>query len=121
MTSTPDTSDDSSPREWAIGNRTLILSVGSQRPLGVLNGRYPLLLPPGSVLQLDDPPEELVVTRLRLVLGDGGGIVCAEVAPAQPGRYRASAAPSRQPEPLRHLRPVPSQLPRWSRVRPGNG
>jgi hypothetical protein len=122
MTSIPDTSDDSSPQEWSIGNRTLILSAGSQRPLAVLNGRYPLLLSPGSMLQLDDPPEELVVTKLRLILGDGGGVVCAEVEPAaQPERYRASAAPSRQAEPPRHLRSAPGQLPRWSRVRPGNG
>ena len=118
MTSTPDISDDSPPREWSIGTRTLILSAGRERPLAVLNGCYPLLLPPGSVLQLDDAPWELVVTKLRLILGDGDGIVCAE---AEPARFRASAAPSQQAEPPRHLRPAPGQPPRWSRVRPGNG
>jgi hypothetical protein len=118
MTSTPDTSDDSPPREWSIGNRTLILSTSSARPLAVLNGRYPLLLPPGSVLQFDDPPAELVVTKIRVILGDGAGIVCAETEPA---RFRASAAPGRQAVPPRHLRPAPSQPPQWSRGRPGNG
>jgi hypothetical protein len=118
MTSIPVTSDDSPPQEWSLGNQTLILSAGSARPLAVLNGRYPLLLPPGSVLQFDDPPTELVVTKIRVIVGDGGATVCAETAPA---RYCASAAPGGQAAPPRHLRPAPSQPPRWSRVRPGNG
>ena len=32
MTSIPFTSDDNQPREWSIGNRTLILSAGSNEP-----------------------------------------------------------------------------------------
>jgi hypothetical protein len=118
MTSTAATGDNSPPQEWSIGNQTLILSARDARPLAVLNGRYPLLLPPGSVLQLDDPPTELVVTKIRIILGDGGAIVCAE---AEPESFCASAVPGGQTAPPRHLRPAPSQPPRWSRVRPGNG
>jgi hypothetical protein len=122
MTSIPITGYDSQPREWSIGNRTLIVSAGSKRALAVLNGSDPLLLPPGTVLQFDDPPGELVVTRLRVILGEGGGIVCAEAEPApEPGHYRASAAPGHPARRPAHLRPVPSQRPWWSPVRPGNG
>jgi hypothetical protein len=55
MTGIPAASDDNQPREWSIGNRTLIIGAGSRRVLAVLNGRDPLLLPPGSVLQFGDP------------------------------------------------------------------
>jgi len=55
MTSTPVVGDDRPSREWSIAHRTLSLSTGSHGPLAVLNGRHPLLLPPGSVLQVDDP------------------------------------------------------------------
>ncbi len=120
MTSIPTTSDDSQPREWSISNRTLILSAGSKRVLAILNGRDPLLLRPGSVLQFDDPPGELVVTKVRLVLGDDGGIVCVEAQP-EPERHRASAAAGRPAERPGHLRPVPGQTPWWNSIRPGNG
>jgi len=118
MSSIQTTSDGSQPREWSISNRTLIVSAGSKRALAVLNGRDPLVLPPGSVLQFGDPLGELVVTRVRVIVGEGGGVVCVEAEP-EPGRYRASAGPDRPAERPGHLRPVPSQPPRWSRVRPG--
>lgn len=89
MTSIPATGDASQPREWSISNRSLILSAGSRRVLAVLNGQDPLLLPPGSVLQFDDPPGELVVTGIRVVAGDGGGIVCLETEP-KPRRHRGA-------------------------------
>jgi hypothetical protein len=120
MTSIPTTSGGHQPREWSISNRTLIVSAGSKRALAVLNGCEPLLLPPGSVLQFGDPLGELVVTRVRVIVGEDGGIVCLEAEP-EPGRYRGSAGPDRPAERPGHLRPVPSQPPRWSRVRPGNG
>jgi len=84
------TSNDSQPREWSISNRTLIVSAGSNQALAVLNGREPLLLPPGSVLQFGHPLGELVVTRVRVIVGEGAGIVCVEAEP-EPGRYRASS------------------------------
>ncbi len=122
MTSSPITSDDRHPREWGIGNRTLILSARSQRALAVLNGPGPLLLPPGSVLQFDGPPGELVVTAIRVILGEGGAIVCAEAEPApKPDVRRASPAPGRLPGRTGQLRLVPDQTPWWSQVRPGNG
>lgn len=122
MTGIPTTSDDSQPRESSISKQTIILSAGSQQVLAILNGRDPLLLPPGTVLQFDDPPGELVVTRIRVIVGEGGGTVCAEAEPApKPVHYRTSAAPGAPAERPGHLRPVPGQPPRWSRVRPGNG
>ncbi|MGH3198160.1 MAG: hypothetical protein ACRDOH_13995 [Streptosporangiaceae bacterium] len=122
MTDIPTTSDDSQPREWSISNRTLIVSAGSKRVLAVLTGHDPLLLSPGSVLQFDDPLGELVVTRVRVIVGEGGGTACAEAEPVpKPGHYHASAAPDRPVEQPGHLRSVLSQPPRWSRVRPGNG
>jgi hypothetical protein len=121
MTGIPATSDDSQSREWSISDRTLILSVGSKRVLAVLNGRDPLLLPPGSVLQFGDPLGELVVTRVRVILGEDGGTVCAEAEPVHKPHYRTSAAPGGPAERPGHLQPVPGQPPRWSRVRPGNG
>ena len=56
MTGVPATSDGSQPREWSVSNRTLILSTDGKQVLAVLTGRDPLLLPPGTVLQFDDPP-----------------------------------------------------------------
>ncbi len=120
MTIIPTTSDGSQPRQWSISNRTLIVSAEGKRVLAVLNGRDPLLLPPGSVLQLGDPLDELVVTRVRVVVSDDGGAVCLETEPA-PGRYRALVGPGRPAERPGHLRPMPSQPPGWNRVRPGNG
>ena len=78
MTGIPATSDDNQPREWSISNRTLIIGAGGHRVLAVLNGHDPLLLPPGSVLQFGDPLGELVVTRVRVLFGEGDGTVCAE-------------------------------------------
>jgi hypothetical protein len=122
MTGVPTASDGSQPREWSISNRTLILNAGSKQALAVLTGREPLLLPPGTVLQFDDPPGELVVTSVRVILGEDGGTVCAEAEPTpKPMHYRTSAAPDGPAERPGYLRPVPSQPPRWSRVRPGNG
>src|SRR5581483_9476359 len=93
MTGIPTTSDDSQPRESSISKQTIILSAGSRQVLAILNGHDPLLLPPGTVLQFDDPPGELVVTRVRVIVGEGSGTVCAEAEPAsKPVRYRTSAA-----------------------------
>jgi hypothetical protein len=112
MTSSPVASTDGQPREWSIGNRTLIVSAGSKRALAVLNTGYPLLLPPGTVLQFDGPPGELVVTGIRVIAGRDGGIVCAEVEPAPGGgRYHTSMAPGHSAGRPGHLRPVPSQAP----------
>jgi hypothetical protein len=122
MTGVPATSDGSQPREWSVSNRTLILSADGKQVLAVLTGRDPLLLPPGTVLQFDDQPGELVVTRVRVILGEGGATVCAEAEPMpEPVHYRTSAAPDGPAGRPGYLRPVPSQPPRWSRVRPGNG
>ena len=82
MTGIPTTSDDSQPRESSISKQTIIVSAGSKRVLAVMNGRDPLLLPPGTVLQFDDPLGELVVTRIRVIVGEGSGTVCAEAEPA---------------------------------------
>lgn len=120
MTSIPTTSDGSQPRQWNISDRTLIVSADGKRVLAVLNGREPLLLPPGSVLQFGDPLGELVVNRVGVIVGEDGGAVCIEAEPG-PGRRGAPACPGRPAERPRHLRPVPSQPPRLSRVRPGNG
>lgn len=121
MTGIPATSDDNQPREWSISNRTLIIGAGSQRVLAVLNGRDPLLLPPGSVLQFGDPLGELVVTRVRVIFGEDGGTVCAEAVPVPKPRYRTSADPGDPAEWPGHVQPVPDRQSRWSRVRPGNG
>ena len=121
MTGIVTSSDSSQPREWSISNRTLVLSAGSGQVLAVLTGRDPLL-PPGTVLHIDDQPGDLVVTGIRVILGEGSGTVCAEAEPVpRPVHYRTSAAPDGPAERPGHLRPVPSQPPRWSRVRPGNG
>jgi hypothetical protein len=122
MTTIPVPSGDSQPPEWNVGSQTLIVSAGGRQALAVLNARYPLLLPPGSVLQFDGPPGELVVTGIRVIAGQAGGIVCAETEPARtPGRYRASTALGRPAQRPGHLRTAPDQPPRWSPIRPGNG
>lgn len=120
MTGIPATSS-SQPREWGVSDRTLVVSAGSKRVLAVLKGRDPLLLPPGSVLQFGEPLGELVVTRIRVMIGEGGGIVCAEAEPLPRPHYRTSAAPGDPAERPGHLHPVPNQPPRWRQVRPGNG
>lgn len=120
MPGIPTTSDGTQLPEWNISNQTLIVRSGSQQILAVLSGRDPLLLPPGSVLQFGSPLGELVVTRVRVMLGEGGGIVCVEAEP-EPGNHRASPVSGHPAERPGHLRAVPGQPPRWSRVRPGNG
>ena len=121
MTGIPATSDDNQPREWSISNRTLIIGAGSQRVLAVLDGHDPLLLPPGSVLQFGDPLGELVVTRVRVIVDEEGGTVCAEAEAVPSSRDRTSAAPGGPAERPGHVQPVPDRQSRWSRVRPGNG
>lgn len=120
MTTTPATSDGCQPQQWDIGHRTLIVSADGKRVLAVLNGCDPLLLPPGSVLRLGDPLGELVVTRVGVIVDKDGGAVCIEAEP-DPRRDGASVDPGRPAERPGHLRLVPSQAPRRSRVRPGNG
>jgi hypothetical protein len=119
MTSIPTTSDGSQPRQWSMSNRTVIVSAESKRVLAVLNGRDPLLLPPGSVLRFGDPLGELVVTKVGVIVGEDGGVVCVEAEP-EPGHYRAPAGPGRRAERPGHLRPVPSQPPWWSRMGPAD-
>jgi hypothetical protein len=122
MTSIPIARDRSQARERSISNQTLILSAGSKQVLAILNARYPLMFPPGSVLQFDGPPGELVVTRVGVTVGEASGIVWAEAEPvAKPVYNLASAAhdiPAEQPG---RLRSASGGLTRWSRVRPGNG
>lgn len=120
MTSIPTTSDGSRPRQWSISNQTLIVSARGKQVLAVLNAREPLLLPPGSVLQFGDPLGQLVVTKVGVIVGEEGGVVCVETEP-QPRHYPVSPRIDHPAQRRRHLRPVPSELPRWSRVRPGNG
>lgn len=119
MTSIPATSKVSQPPQWSISNRTVIVSADGKRVLAVLNGRDPLLLPPGSVLRFGDPLGELVVTRLGVIVGEDGVVVCVEAEP-EPGHYRAPAGPGRRAERPGYLRPVPIQTPWWSRMSPGN-
>ncbi|MDQ2815712.1 MAG: hypothetical protein M3Z75_28675 [Actinomycetota bacterium] len=122
MTSNPADSTHGQPREWSIGTRTLIVSAGSKQALAVLTSDYPLLLPPGTLLQFDGPPGELVVTGIRVVAGRDGGIVCADVEPASVRERRhTSAVPGHPAGRPGHLRPVPTQTPWWSSIRPGSG
>ena len=87
---------------WIPGcNRTLIVSATSRRALPVLNAQYPLLLPPGTIVQFDGQPGEFVVTGTRVIAGRLGGIVCAEVEPVE-HNWRPSAKPP--PQRSRHLR-----------------
>lgn len=119
MTGIPIASDDGQSREWNIGHRTLILSASGNR---VLDTHYPLL-PAGSVLQLDGPPGEVVVTGIRVILGEATGIVCAEAGPAPRLEYRRAAAAAGHLADRREV-PAPgidSLPPRLTRVRPGNG
>lgn len=120
MTSIPTISDGSQPRQWSISNRTLVVSAGGERVLAVLNGREPLLLPPGSVLQFGDPLGQLVVTKVGVIVGEESGVVCVEAEP-EPGQYPVLSRLDHPTQRAGYLRPVPSQLPQSSGVRPGNG
>jgi len=99
------------PREWQIGNRTLIVSAEHRRVLGVLNARCPLPLVPGTILQFDDGLGDQRVVGLRVIAGQQGGIVCVEVKPAaKTGRRAPGGSP-------RRLRPVGSAYePRQSSI-----
>ncbi|MGH3198157.1 MAG: hypothetical protein ACRDNT_20075 [Streptosporangiaceae bacterium] len=85
------------PREWDIGNRTLIISAGQRHALGVLNARYPLLLPVRSVLEFDDVLDDQRIAGVgviaELVLFKGRGQL--------PRRLPATCgpAPDRSPAP----------------------
>lgn len=114
-------SGDVQSREWNIDHRTLVLSASGNRVLATLNTRYPLLLPAGSVLQFDGPPGALVVTGVRVIFGEGTGIVCAEAEPAPALEQHRAAAAGEFPADGRAV-PAPDGLsPRWHRIRPGNG
>lgn len=113
---------DSPSREWGIDHRTLVLSASGNRVLATLNTRYPLLLPAGSVLQFDDPPGELVVTGIRVIVGEATGIVCAEAEPAPMlEHHRGSAAEGLADRRGAQTPGIGSRPARCSRVRPGNG
>jgi hypothetical protein len=107
MTSVPIPRGIYQPREWNIGSRTLIVSATTKRALAVLNAPSPLLLPPGSIVQFDGQPAELVVTGVRVIAGRLGGIVCAEVEPLSPGAHDRRPAPKPRSQRPRQLRPVP--------------
>jgi len=111
MTRPPIASDRAGPREWSIGNRTLIVSAGQRRPLAVLSARYPLLLPPGSVLQFDDGLDDQRVVGVRVIAGQGRGIVCLEVEPVAGARCSPPVADLAAAAGTRHLQPVRSGAP----------
>lgn len=107
MTSIPIVSDGPQPRQSSISDQTLVVSPGGTRVLAVLNGRGPLVLPPGSVLQLGDPLGQFVVTKVGVIVGAEGGVVCVEAEPEH-RHYRASPDPDHPAQRHGHLRPVPN-------------
>ena len=111
--SDPLTGEEIRPREWPIGNRTLIISAQDRRALGVLKARCPLPLVPGSILQFDDGLRDQRVVGLRVIAGRQGGIVCVEVEPAgKTGRRAPAASPGRlQPVSSAHKPRPPSANP----------
>jgi hypothetical protein len=114
------TSDEISPREWQIGNRTLIVSAEHGRALGVLNARSPLPLFPGSILQFDDGLADQRVVRVGIIAGQHGGMVCVQVEPA--GESRPRVRPARQaarPRQLRVLKDTLERRPCSARAAPG--
>lgn len=122
MTGIPIASDDGQSREWSIDHRPLILSASGNRVLAMLDTHYPLL-PAGSVLQFDGPPGEVVVTGIRVILGEATGTVCVEAGPAPRLEYRRAAAAAGHLADRREV-PAPgidSQSPRLTRVCPGDG
>lgn len=92
----PVTGHQIKPREWPIGNRTLIVSARDRRVLGVLAARCPLPLCPGSILQFDDGLGDQRVVGLRVIAGQQGGVLCVEVEPAGKTGRRAPAATPRR-------------------------
>lgn len=123
MTGIPTASSDVQSREWSIDHRTLVVSARGNRVLATLNTRYPLLLPAGSVLHFDDPPGELVVTRIRVIFGDATGIVCADAEPAPTLEHHRASPPAGHQADRRGV-PAPGTggwPPRCSPIRPGNG
>lgn len=109
MTSIPIPRGIFQPREWNIGNRTLIVSASSKRALAVLNAPCPLLLLPGTIVQFDGQPGELVVTGVRVIAGRLGGMVCAEVEPVLPAEQNGNSPSELRPERPRHLRSESSE------------
>jgi hypothetical protein len=109
MTSIPVPRGVFQPREWNIGNRTLIVSASSKRALAVLTAPSPLLLVPGTIVQFDGQPDELVVTGVRVIAGRLGGIICAEVEPVLPAEHDRNPPSKPRPERPRHLRSASSQ------------
>jgi hypothetical protein len=123
----PVTGNEIKPREWQIGNRTLIVSAEHRRVLGVLNARDPLPLFPGTILQFDDGLGDQRVVGLRVIAGRQGGIVCVEVEPAgKTGRRAPQASPrrlravgnAREPSPPSPHPPVPQPAARAPSARP---
>lgn len=113
------TGDEISPREWPIGNRTLIVSAEHGRALGVLNARSPLPLFPGSILQFDDSLGDQRVVGVGIIAGRHGGMVCVQVEPA--GEAGPRLRPARQaarPGRLRLLNGVPERRPCSARAAP---
>jgi len=111
MTSIPTISDGSQPRQWSISSQTLIVSASARQVLAVLNGRDPLVLPPGTVLHFGDPLGQLVVTKVSVIVGGDGGVVCLEAEP-EPRHYQAPAGLDHVAQRPGYLRLVPSQPPR---------
>jgi hypothetical protein len=107
MTSIPVPRGVFQPREWAIGNRTLIVNARSKRALAVLDAPSPLLLPPGSIVQFDGQPGEFVVRGIRVIAGRLGGIVCAEVEPVRVAKRNSNPQPKIPSGRPRHLQAAP--------------
>jgi hypothetical protein len=98
--SDPLTGDEIRPREWPIGNRTLIVNAQDRCVLGVFKAACPLPLVPGSILQFDDGLGDQRVVGLRVIAGRQGGIFCVEVEPAGKTGRRAPAASGRRLQPV---------------------
>jgi hypothetical protein len=113
------TSDEISPREWPIGNRTLIVSAEHGHAMGVFNARSPLPLFPGSILQFDDDLGDQRVVGVGIIAGRHGGMVCVQVEPA--GEAGPRLRPARQaarPRQLRLLDGAPERRPCSARAVP---
>jgi hypothetical protein len=98
--SDPLTGNEIRPREWPIGNRTLIVNAQDRSVLGVFKAPCPLPLVPGSILQFDDGLGDQRVVGLRVIAGRQGGIFCVEVEAAGKTGRRAPAASGRRLQPV---------------------